>query len=125
MGALYKRKAMFWVKYYVNGRPIRESTGTNKESEARRFLRIREGRVAAGQPMLPRVDRIRYDEIAADLRRHYETTGERKLDEADDRLKPLAQFFNGRRIVAIDGVLAEQYVQARQAAGVANSPINR
>jgi integrase len=125
MGALYKRKNIWWVKYYVNGRPIRESTGMVKETEARRFLKAREGRVAAGQPMLPRVDRIRYEEIAADLRRHYETTGERKLDEADDRLRPLAQFFNGRRVVAVDGVLAEQYVQTRQAAGVANSTINR
>src|SRR2546427_963599 len=103
MGYLYRPKLrskqpgrIWWAKYYVNGRPVRESTGTRKETEARRFLKAREGRVAAGQPMLPRVDRIRYEEIAADLRRHYETTGERKLDEADDRMKPLAKFFAGR-----------------------------
>ena len=60
MGCLYKQKSsrVWWVKYYVNGRPIRESTGTDKESEGRRFLKDREGRVATGQPILPRVDRI-------------------------------------------------------------------
>jgi hypothetical protein len=36
-------------------------------------------------------------ELASDLRRYYELTGERQLKEADDRLKPLGRFFTGRR----------------------------
>ncbi len=102
MGMLYRRGTVFWVKYYVNGRPIRESTGTDKETEAKRFLKEREGRVATGEPVIPRIDRIRYDEIAEDLRRHYEISGERGLREADARLKPLKAFFTGRRVVSID-----------------------
>jgi len=113
------------VKYYINGRPVRETTRTEKESEAKRFLREREGRVATGQPIIRRADRILYDEVAADLRRHYETTGERGLDEANDRFKPLARFFHGRRVVSIDGTLASVYVQQRQKSGVANGTINR
>jgi len=66
---------IWWVKYYVNGRPVRESTGSEKETEARRFLKAREGRVATGQPLLPRMDRIRYEEIAADLRQHLSDHG--------------------------------------------------
>jgi hypothetical protein len=89
------------VKYYRNGRPIRESTGTASEAEGRRFLKEREGRVAAGQPILPRANRIRYDEVAEDLRRHYQTTGARDLDEADFRLTHLRAFFSGRRIAGI------------------------
>jgi len=53
MGYLYRpklksgeRSSIWWAKYYVNGRPVRE-----KE---------REGRVATGAPVLPRVERIRY-----------------------------------------------------------------
>ena len=49
---------IWWVKYYVNGRPIRESTGTDKETLARRMLQERVGRAAAGLPVLPRADRI-------------------------------------------------------------------
>ena len=63
----------FWVKYYSSGKPIRESTGTTKQKEAERFLKNREGRSAAGLQPLPRVDRITYDELARDLRLHYET----------------------------------------------------
>lgn len=36
-------------------------------------------------PTLPRADRIRYDELAADLREHYRTTGSRDLVEAEER----------------------------------------
>jgi hypothetical protein len=76
MGSLYKRGEIWWVKYYENGRPRRESTGTEKETEARRFLKEREGRVATGQPILQRADRIRYEGVAQDLRQHYRMTKE-------------------------------------------------
>jgi hypothetical protein len=101
MGSLYRRGDIWWVKYYANGCPIRESTGTEKETEARRFLREREGRVAIGQPILRRTERIGYEEAAQDLRQHYQTTGSRNLGEAGHRLKHLDAFFVGRRIAAI------------------------
>jgi hypothetical protein len=89
MGSLYQRGEIWWVKYYENGRPRRESTGTTKETEARRFLKEREGRVATGQPILQRADRICYEQVAQDLRQHYHMTGSRDLEEAEDRLKHL------------------------------------
>jgi len=39
MGHLYQRGRIWWVKYYVNGRPIRESTGTADARKADRFLK--------------------------------------------------------------------------------------
>ena len=73
MGTIYRRGEVFWIKYYSGGRPFRESTRTMKQKEAERFLKNREGRSAAGLQPLPRVDRITYDELARDLRLHYET----------------------------------------------------
>ncbi len=125
MGQLYQRGRIYWIKYYVNGRPVRESTGTEKETEARRLLRAREGRVATGQPFLPRVDRIRYDEAAKDLREHYTTTGSRDLEEAEYRLKPLDRFFKGRRLAAIGPADVTKYVLQRQGENVSNGTINR
>lgn len=132
MGYLYQPKLrsgqpgrIWWVKYYANGRPIRESTGVEKETEARRFLKGREGRVADGQPILPRVDRVRYEEVATDLRRHYETTGCRDLTEAEKRLKHLDRVFAGRRVAGITGADAAAYVAGRQAQGAANGTVNR
>ena len=125
MGMLYRRGTVFWVKYYVNGRPIRESTGTDKEKDAERFLKEREGRVAMGQPILPRADRLRVEDILDDLRVHYATTGRRNLREADTRLTPLKAFFTGRRVSALNGADFTKYVQKRQDATVANGTINR
>lgn len=125
MGTLYQRGSIWWIKYYVAGRPVRESTGYEREKDARRVLKEREGRVAMGQPILPRVDRIRYEEIAEDLRRHYETSGSRSLKEADGRLKPLKRCFEGRRVASIGTADATAYVAQRQAAGVSNGTINR
>ena len=81
------------MRYYANGRRIEESSGTAKEQEARRIFKRKEGRVAVGVPVEPRLDRITYDELVVDFRRHYETTGDRQLDEVEDHLKPLAPFF--------------------------------
>ncbi len=113
MGYLYRPKLkgstkedprfgrIWWVKYYVNGSPIRESTGVEKESQARRFLKLREGAVATGAPIPPRIDRIPYDELAADLRQHYKTTGRRSMVEVEQRLTHLDRFFRGRRAASI------------------------
>jgi len=137
MGSLYRpklkngaRSRVWWCKYYVNGRPIRESTGiagdtATAPTEARRFLKAREGAAATGQPILPRADRIRYEEVAADLRRHYEATGERNIDEAGARLKHLDAFFRGRRVASIGPADATSYALKRQEAGAANATVNR
>jgi len=138
MGYLYKPKlkkregetearesSVWWVKYYQDGKPIRVSTGTEKETEARRFLKEREGRVATGQPILPRADRVRYEEIAADLKRHYEATGTRDLKEYARRVQHLDRFFAGRRVASLGQPDADAYIVERQKAGVTGSTIRR
>jgi len=115
MGQLYQRGRIYWCKYYVDGRPVRESTGYERETDARRFLRTREGAVAAGAPIPPRLDRILYDELADDLVAFYRTTGRRRLEEVEDRLVYLKAFFRGRRAVSIGPALVTAYVVARKA----------
>jgi len=137
MGYLYRlklksgrRSEMWWAKYYVNGRPVRESTGVAADTEtppaeARRFLKAREGRVATGQPILPRADRIRYEDVAGDLRRHYQATGSRDLAEYDRRVAHLTRAFAGRRIAALGQEDVDRYILKRQAEGVVGATIRR
>jgi site-specific recombinase XerD len=120
-----QRSAVWWAKWYVNGRAMRESTLTEDKEAAKRFLKGKEGAAATGQPVMPRVDRIRYEEIAADLRQHYETTGRRNLKEADGRLAPLKAYFTGRRVATIGPADVTAYAAKRQAEDVANGTINR
>jgi hypothetical protein len=125
MGMIYKRGEVFWIKYYSSGNPIRESSHSSKESDAKRLLRDREGRVEMGAPILPKVQRTTVDDLLTDLKAHYETTGQRTLREAETRLTPVTQFFTGRRATAIGGDLLTAYIQQRQAKGLANGTINR
>jgi general stress protein YciG len=122
MGYLYQPKlksgghsAIWWAKWYVDGRPTRESTGTDKKRQAETFLKDREGRAARGEAVLPRAGKVRYDEAAADLREHYRTTGSRELDEAEGRLTHLGAFFTGYRLAAIGPAEVTRYVAKRQA----------
>jgi hypothetical protein len=38
------------VKYYVNGKAVYESTENEKGTEAKRFLKTKEGKAATGKP---------------------------------------------------------------------------
>ncbi len=125
MGHLWKRGNVWWCKYYVNGKPIRESTGTRKRGEAKTFLEIREGDRAKGLPVSLRIDRIMYQDLRADLIDHYKTTGRRKLSDAEGRLRPLDQFFGRYRAAGIGPTQLTAYIKQRQGQGLANSSINR
>jgi hypothetical protein len=73
IGSLYKRKRTLadgtvhelptiWLKYYQNGRIVRESAGTTKETVARRMLRAREGDLEHGIPINPKMDRVTFED---------------------------------------------------------------
>ncbi|MFI5374001.1 MAG: hypothetical protein ACHQ8D_05165 [Candidatus Rokuibacteriota bacterium] len=120
-----RQSPTWWCKYYVDGLPHRESTGTERETEGRRFLNARLGRVADHQPILPRVDRIEYEEARADLVAYYKTTGKRDLVEAGSRLAHLDKFFTRAWLVSIGAADVTRYSEARQAEGAENATINR
>jgi len=67
MGTIYKRGNTCWLKYYRNGKPYYESTKSNKETDAKKLLKKREGEISEGK--LPGVyfDRVRFDELASDF----------------------------------------------------------
>src|SRR5437773_1730708 len=81
MGTLYERKgsSFYWADYVdTEGIRQRVSTGTADKKEAEDFLKIREGKVAEGVPVSPRIDRITFNEVRDNLLRHYDTSGDWK-----------------------------------------------
>jgi hypothetical protein len=82
------------------------------------------GRAASGQPILPRADRIQYEELGADLKRHYEATGRRNLKEYAYRVKHLDRVFTGQRAATIGQPAVDAYIVHRQTEG-AGSTIKR
>jgi hypothetical protein len=55
---LLRESEVWWLKYRVNGRVVRESSGTTSYEEAKRLLKLREGRAAEGRPVAPHADRV-------------------------------------------------------------------
>jgi len=114
----------WWAKYYANGVPVRESTHTGKKGEARRFLKMREGRTASGESIHPRIDRIRYEEADADLRTHYKTSGARDVKECEFLFHHLEAFFRTKRIAGIGPSDITRYIARRQEEGAANASVS-
>lgn len=128
MGYVYPHGKDWWMQYFVDGERKRESTGVPRSAPQRlaeNVLKRREGKVAEGQLVLPRLDQILWNELAEDLRRHYRTSRTRDLREAEKRLRPLDAAFRGRRAATISSTDLAKYVETRQAQGLSNSTINR
>ena len=137
MGCLYRRKQKlkdgsvrelptWWLKYYQGGRAIRESTGTDKETVARRMLRSREGDVERGIPIVPQMGKVTFDDAATDLLNDYRVNGKRTYADTERRVElHLKPAFSGKRLIAINTASIRAYVADRQAAGAANATVNR
>jgi integrase len=137
MGSLYRRKKRgangefhelptWWIKYRQNGRTMRESTETTKETVARRILRTREGDVEKGIPINPKMGKITFDEAVKDLLNDYTVNGRKTHDDAERRITlHLEPAFRGKRLIAITTDVIRQYVVERPAAGASAGTINR
>ena len=76
-----KESAIIWLKYRDSlGVLRRESSGTEKEQEAKRVLRQKEGAAEAGRLEAPRADRITVAQLAEDLTAEYTANGRRSQD---------------------------------------------
>ncbi len=48
MGMIYLRGKTYWIKYYLNGKPYRESSKSQDIGKAKKCLKIREGQCEGG-----------------------------------------------------------------------------
>jgi len=125
MGSIYKRGEIYWVKYYRAGKPYRESSHSEKETDAKRLLRLREGQIAENRFPGLKVERLRFDELALDLINDYKVNGKKSLDRAERSVKHLTKYFEGVRAVDITTDRIRAYILHRQDEGAENGTINR
>jgi integrase len=125
MGSIYKRGKIYWIKYYRNGKPYRESSRSTKESDAKRLLKLREGQISEGKFPGLRVEKVRFDELAEDLLNDYKMNGKKSLDRVELSLKHLRKTFEGIRAVDITTDQIKAYIVRRQEEGASNGTINR
>jgi len=113
------------VKYYRDGKPFRESAGTEKETEAKKFLQRREGQVVEGKFEGLKVEKVTFEDLKKDLLNDYELNARRSLDRTKLSLNHLDDAFKGMKAIHITTNQVERYILKRKQAGASNGTINR
>jgi integrase len=124
-GSVYLRGRIYWIKYSVNGESVCESSGSDKEPEARKFLRKRLGEIVTGNFIGPDAERVTVAELADDVVTDYKVNEQDSLDKAERSAKRIKEFFGNARAHSVKGDSVKKFIAKRQADGAANATINR
>ena len=116
---------IWWLKYHFHGKPVRESSKSQKKMEAKALLAQREGDISSGKIPGIHLDRVTFDELADDLLTDYRVNGKKSLDRAELSVKHLSDFFGGYKVISITTPRIKKYIQQRKDEGAANATINR
>jgi integrase len=135
-GSVFQRGAVWWVKYYRNGKPYRETSGSDKESEARKLLKKRLGEIVLGRFVGPDAERVTIRELAEQYRNDYRVNQKKSLDKAERMVKrhdddgkeidsELMAYFGDYKAHNVGTDRVKAYVAQRLEKGAANATINR
>jgi integrase len=124
-GSVYLRGRIWWIKYSVNGEPVLESSGSDKEGDARKLLKRRLGEIVIGRFIGPEAEKITVSELADDVVNDYRINDKDSLDRAERTAKRIKEFFGGYKAHGVGTDLVRKYIVQRQAEGAANATINR
>jgi hypothetical protein len=120
------QQAVWWVKYYRNGVPIRESTKTDDWEEANRFLKRRNGEVVTGRFRGTGPERVRMRSLLEAVDDDYKQNQCKSLRDVQIRLKRhLLPAFGDVRAADFGTWHIKQYTARRRREEAPNSTINR
>lgn len=125
MGRILKRGTTYWIAYYHRGKEFRESSRSDIEAQARKFLKKRIGEVAGGQLIGPSEERVSFDDLTDLLLTDYEINGKRSIESVRLSIKHLRGYFGFARAIDITADRVSKYVRERQQEAAANGSINR
>jgi integrase len=123
-GSIYRRGSVWWIKYYRNGIPMRESSGSDKESVAKSLLRKHLGDIERGVPVTPQLNRCTFNELALDVLNDYRVNQRHTIKDAERRLKKLGEVFRDRKAANITVADVREYVVKRLADDLSNATVN-
>lgn len=139
-GSVYRRPgtANWWIQYPRNGELVRESSGTDSETQAKKLLQQRIGEIAAGNYIEPSNRKLTVDELYESLLDNYRANGLASLEGAEQRWQRqpkegepmpepgrLKRYFGGWKALAVTRDKLDKYVVHCQKQGLANGTINR
>lgn len=115
MGSLYKRGNIWWVKYYQEGKPYRESSESTRKRDAERLLAKRQGAIATGSFTGIQPEKTTLGDLLKDLVNDYKINRKKNLDLVKHYVKLLKSYFGtGTRVQGITTDMIRAYVAQRQ-----------
>ena len=124
-GSVFQRGGVWWIKYYRNGKAFRESSGSEKESGARKLLKKRLGEIAVGRFIGPDAEKVTIRELSDDYLNDYQVNSKKSLDKAQQTLKHVLPSFGDYRAHDVGTDLVRKCISSRQEEGAENATINR
>ena len=126
-GSVYRRGQTWWLKYYVDGKAVYESSGVADKAEARRVLQSRMGQLADGRYAGPAAERVTFDDLAEMVLKDYKINGKKSLSEAERRIRlHLRPFFDGKKkALKIASANVQAFIAHRKEQGASNAEVNR
>jgi len=127
-----RESRIWWIKYHKYGRPLRESSQSQKQVVAERLLRRRLGEIEAGVSAPQNgARRLRYENLRETLLFDYKTNKRKSLLKRIDGteyicgLPVLDKFFRNSRVADIETTRIREFIAKRTEDGVPNATINR
>ena len=114
-GYLYKRGRSWWIRYSVRGKDFRESSGSERESEAMRLLKRRWKEVGKGRFIGPSEEKVTMDSLFDALKVDYQNNRRRSLGTLEGRLRHLRAAFENLRAIDVMEDRIERYKASRLA----------
>lgn len=121
MGCVFRPKDrnVWWVKYRRAGKTYYESSKSTRKGDATDLLRLREGDIAHGKPVTPKIGKLTFEEAAADLLNDYRVNGKRSLVVVERRVKKhLTPYFEGCKMANVTTSDVRAYIAHRQEQGI-------
>src|ERR1041384_5967518 len=122
-GKLYQ-SPYWWIAFYHRGKEIRESSNSRKESDAKKLLKQKATAIQGGN-IMPREDKITFDELAIDIENDYRVNSKRTLPDLSYRIGHLREFFGMDRAIDIRTDRVRAYQRKRLDEGAAPATVNR
>lgn len=128
-GSIFKQNGsrFWWVCYYVNGKPVRESCGSEKITDAQNLLKEKNGQVVSGNFVSTKVQRITVAELFEAVLTDYRNN-EKTIAWAERVWKlHLKPFFGDMRATNVGTDQIAAYISERKSGEepAANGTINR
>jgi len=125
MGTVYLRGRVWWIQYFQNGTPRRESSRSIVKSKARKLLAVREAQVIEGKLPELQTRKVTLEEIFQDLEIEYTNNG-RVMERLKIAKKHILKFLGKDSLAkTLDGSKIQNYINDRVKNNISLPTVNR